>query len=341
MSRKQRNKERKQQRRHKALKVILIILIILLVSIGGFLSYSTYKNGWGWQGILATMMGHNQETVDELEEFRILLLGVSTDIEAQLTDTIMVASYNPKTQQAALMSIPRDTYVGKNRLAANSFDKINALYQQGPEKTLEAVNDITGLDIKYYAVIDTKALVKTVDAIGGVDFDVPTKMRYDSKKQNLHINLDPGMQKIDGAKAEQLLRFRHNNDGTSYSAEYGDNDIGRMKTQRAFITETIKQTLRLKNVMKIGEILDIVYENLTTNVKLSDIKDYIPYSLEFDMDNLKTGVLPGTSSMINKLYFFDYSESGTKELVQQLFYPEESTNTTETEEAADEKKDEE
>lgn len=330
-------KEKREKKGHPVLKVILGLLIAILVMIAGFVSYSTYVNGWGWQGLLATMMGHNQETLKELDEFRILLLGVSKDIDSELTDTIMVASYDPKTQTAALLSIPRDTFVGKSKESANSYDKINALYQKGPETTLKAVNDITGLDIEYYAVIDNKALIKTVDAIGGVDFDVPIRMKYDDPTQDLEIDLQPGMQKIDGAKAEQLLRFRHNNDGTSYSSEYGDNDIGRMRTQREFITETAKQTLQLKNIMKLGQLMDIVYENVQTNVQLSDIKDYLPYAIEFSTENIETGALPGTPAMINKLWFFEYNKAETKQLVQDLFYDRttkqegETSDTTTTE----------
>ena len=319
MSRGQRMEGKEHKKKHRVLKVILTILIIIFVMIGGFVAYSTYVNGWGWQGLIATMLGHNQQTVDRLEEFQILLLGVSTDIDSKLTDTIIVASYNPKTQNAVLLSVPRDTFVGKSKTSANSFDKINALYQKGVNKTLDAVNEITGLNVKYYAVIDNQALIKVVDEIGGVDFDVPIKMKYDDPSQDLHINLEPGPQKINGEKAEQLLRFRHNNNGSSYSSEYGDNDLGRMKTQREFITATVKQTLQLKNATKLGKLLDIVYENVETNVKLSDVKDYLPYALEFNMEDLKTGAVPGAPTMINNLSFFEHSKSKTQELIQELF----------------------
>ena len=323
------SKDKKRKKKHRVLKAILTFLVIFLVLLGGFVSYSTLKNGWGWQGLLATMMGHNQETVEDLDEFKILLMGVSEDISSKLTDTIMVASYNPKTQQAALLSIPRDTFVGKSKANANSYDKINALYQTGPENTLKAVNEITGLDIKYYAVINNNALIEVVDAIGGVEFNVPIDMKYDDPTQDLHINLKAGVQKLDGAKAEQLLRFRHNNDGSSYDSEYGDNDIGRMKTQREFMTTVAKQTIQLKNVMKIGELLDIVYDNLETNTKLSDVKDYLPYAIEFNTDNIKTDSLPGEVTMLNKLSFFEYDEEETQELIQEMFYSTETTTEDE------------
>ena len=78
-------------------------------------------------------------------------------------------------------------------------------------------------------------------------------MKYDDPTQDLHIDLKAGVQMIDGEKAEQLLRFRKNNDGTSYPTEYGDNDTGRMRTQREFIMAVMNQTLKPENIFKIGQ----------------------------------------------------------------------------------------
>src|SRR5699024_11040122 len=146
-------------------------------------------------------------------------LGISTDqTGVDLTDTIIVASYNPNTQKATLLSIPRDTYTGKNPSKATPSDKINELYSytKGPEATLKLINEITGLNINHYAVIKTEALIKLVDAIGGVDFNVPIDMDYDDETQELHIHLKAGQQHLNSDQAEQLVRFRHNNDLTSY-----------------------------------------------------------------------------------------------------------------------------
>jgi len=323
LSRREAKKEKKKKKTHRVLKAILVILILIFVALAGFMSYSTYTNGWGWKGMLATMMGHDSKTAENLEEFRILLMGVSVDISSKLTDTIMVASYNPKLQKATLISIPRDTFIGKNKNSANSYDKINALYQKGPERTLEAVNELTGLDIKYYAVIDTQALIKLVDAIGGVDFDIPIKMDYDDPTQDLHIHLEPGFQRVNGEMAEQLLRFRHNNDFTSYSVAYGDNDLGRMRTQRTFMMEVARQTLQVKNVLKINQILDIAYEYLETNVKLSNVKDYIPYAIEFNTENIQNAVLPGVPGDINKLSFYVPDKTKIDKLIKELFTSDE------------------
>jgi len=317
---KQEKKEiKKKRKRFRVLKIFLLIILILILAVGGFVVYSGCKNGWGISNMLATVVGHDQETLKNLEELQVLLLGVSTDTTAVLTDTIMVASYDPKEQKASLVSIPRDTYVGKNEATANSYSKINALYQTSTDKILAAVNDLTGLDLKYYVVVDTEALIKLVDTIGGVEFNVPIDMDYDDSSQKLHIHLKAGWQLLDGEKAENLVRFRHNNNGTSYPKSYGDNDIGRMRTQREFITQVAKQTIQLKNIGKIGEIIDIAYQYVQTNITLSVLKDYIPYAIEFKTENIQTGSLPGTNQMINKLWFFKPDKAKTKELIRQMF----------------------
>ncbi len=331
------NKDKKSNK--KGLKIFLVILLIIILAGITAIAYRIHQNGGGLQGILATAMGHDELTKKDLPEFRVLLLGISRDLDIELTDTIIVASYNPNTQKATLLSIPRDTYIGKNKKKATGSNKINAMYtiKGGPEGTLEAVNEITGLDIQYYAVVETNALIKLVDAIGGVNYNVPIDMDYDDPTQDLHIHLTAGEQLIDGEKAEYLLRFRHNNDGTSYPTEYGDNDIGRMRTQREFLSETMRQTLKIENVFKLGEILDIAKESIRTNIDFNVAKDYIPYLVEFKTENLVSDTVPGVPSMLNELWFYEYDEEETKELVNKLFHERDygdneevvdSTNTT-------------
>lgn len=319
------------------LKKILIMLIIILLALAGYIVYRTQKNGGGMQGFLSTLVGHNEETLKNLDAIKVLVMGVSTDNGGKLTDTIMIGSYDPKAQKASLLSIPRDSFVGKSEATASAFDKINSLYQKSPEKTLEAVNSLTGLDIKYYVVIDNQALIKLVDVIGGVEFYVPQDMIYDDPTQNLHINLKEGLQTLNGDKAEQLLRYRHGNKNKSggyiggYSAEYGNDDIGRMKTQRNFIMETVKQTIQAKNIFKIKEIIDIVYEYIETNLPISVAKDYVPYAINVDIEGMQSAVLPGESDQIGpqNLWFFRVDKKETKKIVQELYFDNQEENNNE------------
>ena len=310
-------------------KVLLIMLFIILIA-GSVFAYKVCKNGGGMSGMLATVVGHDENTKKKLGEFRCLILGISTDQEnVDLTDTIIVASYNPNTQKATLLSIPRDTYTGKTPAKATAYEKINALYSRKhrPDETLKAVNEITDLDIKYYVVVKTEALIKLVDVIGGITFDVPIDMNYDDTSQNLHIHLKAGEQKLDGDKAEQLVRFRHNNDGTSYPEEYGDNDTGRMRTQREFIMQVIKQTAKPENIFKIGEILEVAKEYVITNIDFEVAKDYVPYAVEFNTDDLLTASLPGinTNKNTSGTWVFTHDKKATQALIQELFYDRDNT----------------
>ena len=327
----------KSKKKHRILrgilKFFLTIIILIVLFIGGFIGYSTYKNGWGWKGIVKTAVGATGKTAEELGEFQVLILGISEDISAALTDTIIVASYNPATQKATLLSIPRDTFVGDSKLRADSYDKINAIYQKsGAEGVLKKINRLTGLKIEKYLIISNNALVELVDEIGGVEFDVPINMKYTDRKQGLYINLKKGKQKLNWKQAEGLVRFRKLNNGAkgeTYSYEYGNDDFGRMRTQRDFLKEVAKQTIQAKNITKIGGIIDIVKRNVTTNIKnWEEVKEYIPYAIDFDVDNLQSDTIPGDSTRIparTGLWFFLADEVETEKKVKELFTAQNST----------------
>ena len=340
---KNQNTKQKPKKKMKMWKKIFLVILLILLIAGGVFAYRVYKNGGGLSGMLATVVGHDENTRKNLGELQVLLMGVSTDQEGvALTDTIIVASYNPNTQKAVLLSIPRDSFTGKNTKRAVAADKINAIYNltRDPMKTVEAVNELTGLDLQYYAIVQTEALIELVDAIGPIEYYVPTDMNYDDTSQDLHIHFEEGFQEIDGQEAEELLRFRKNNDGTSFPSEYGDNDIGRMRNQREFITAVVEQTVKLENITKLGSILDIASRNLITNLNFDILKDYLPYAVEFSTENLQTASLPGSVpnlSQTNGVSIFVVDEEETKQLVKELFYPEELTeegttdgNTTNT-----------
>ena len=295
---------------------IILILIIIIFSIIFYLKVK--ENGGGKQGIVATLLGQSIEDIENLGRINVLLLGISEDLDSRLTDTIILCSYNPQKQTASMLSIPRDTFVGKNKNNAKGSDKINSLYSKGINKTIKAVENLTDINIDYYIVVNTRALIEIVDIIGGVEFNVPIDMDYDDPTQDLHIHLSKGTQKIDGEKAEQLLRFRHNNDNTTYPEEYGGNDYGRMRTQREFITETLKQSMSIKNLPKIREIVNTIFENIETDLNIDDIKPYIPKAVNFYLNSVISEQLPGESEKCNNVWVFIHDKKETKNMLQEL-----------------------
>lgn len=315
----QRQKKKNITTQRKQIYIIIAIITIILLTATGVLGVKIAKNGLSLKGLLMTSIGQDEKDIQNLDPFYCLVMGISEDIEAKLTDTIMLCAYYPNEQKVSILSIPRDTFVGNSTTSADSYDKINALYQTSPEKTLEAVRNLTGIDVRNYVVISNNALRDVVDEIGGVYFDVPMNMNYDDWGQKLHINLKKGYQLLDGDKAEQLVRFRHNNDGTTYPSEYGTQDIGRMRTQREFLKAAATQILSGNNISKIDDIMQVVFENIETNLKMEDIIKYIPSATEFNPENIQSEMLPGVADYIGVLSFYVNDEEETNALVSSLF----------------------
>lgn len=304
-----------KRKNKKIRKKILTIFIFVIVILATLFIIRMNENGWTYGGFLATILGHNSKTAEKLGTVYIVVTGESQN----LTDSIMVCAYNPRSNKATIMSIPRDTYTGSNQSKAAASDKINTLYQKSPQKLLDEVNEITGLNIKYYMNIDTKGLQELIDSIGGVNFDVPIDMDYDDPTQDLHIHLKAGKQLLDGDKAEQVLRFRHNNDGTSYPSSYGDNDIGRMKTQREFIKVLIQQISNKKSLSDFKQYAQIVKNNVTTNFNIDDVIDYIPYIIDFNTENLKTTTLPGEPKKCNGVWLYIPNDEEIDKIIKDMF----------------------
>ena len=164
--------------------------------------------------------------------YTFLLLG--KDTSSGSTDTIILVSYDVPNQQVNMMSIPRDTAVN----VPWSIKKINSVYSAkessggGLENLKQQVAYLTGVMPDFYVIIEWEAVGELVEALGGVEFDVPRNMNYDDPYQNLHIHLEKGVQVLNGEEAMGVIRYRHDNvraDGVMPG--YADGDLGRTKTQ--------------------------------------------------------------------------------------------------------------
>ncbi len=251
----------------------------------------------------------------ESNRINVLLVG----LEGTRSDTIMLVSFDKDTKKANLISIPRDTYYYREGYGKYSeFQKINAVYgteEEGIKSLMNAVEYLTGIPVDNYATIEYDGLRAAVDAIGGVEFDVPFHMRYTDPKDKppLDINIPPGKQLIKGDKALELLRFRKTN-YPGYRG-YPNGDLGRVQTQQEFIKAAVKKAMSLK----LPSVISAVYPHIKTDLTLTDMlllgKDVIGFSTE----NLETMMLPGTDKMMGGLSFFLVNGEKTTELVYNLY----------------------
>lgn len=291
---------KKQWKRRRVYKSILIIILTAFIVFFSYFVYMFLLNGGGLKGVVSATLGHNPKKVENLKPFNILILGTNEGN----TDTIILASYNPKTQEASMLSIPRDTFIGTNVNTASAAEKINAVYfNQGIEALQKKVENLTGVDIPYYAVLTTENISNLMKLIGDVEFDVPIDMHYTDEGQKLAIRLKKGPQKITSEKAEMLLRFRHNDDGTTYPPEYGVEDHGRMRTQREFLKAAANKLIREFDISKMYELISNARAYVETNLKFQDYRDYIPYIVEFNSEDIKVGKVNG-SGVLTRYFFF-------------------------------------
>ena len=197
-------------------------------------------------------------------------------------------SWSPWTRNDYIygVSIPRDTKAvinGKNH-------KINFAYNSGGSALLaQTISEQLGIPVDFTVTVDLTGFVALVDAIGGVDFYVPIDMNYDDPIQGLSIHFSKGMQHLSGQEAMEVVRFRHNNDGTGYGSE----DIGRMSTQQDFLMAVAEQTLTLSNVDKVGTFAKIFQQYVDTDLTLGNLAWLGKEAITMGSDGISFSILPG------------------------------------------------
>ena len=219
-----------------------------------------------------------------------------TDASDALTDTIMLVSYSTKDNELAVMSVPRDTMVN----VSWEIKRINSVYAiSGMEAFKGHIADLTGIYPEHHIFVDLEAFKALVDAIGGVEFNVPVRMKYDDPYQNLHIDLQPGLQPLNGQKAMEVARFRG----------YGQADIQRGRVQQDLIAAIIKQSIKLENATKIGEFVDIFAEYVDTDLETGELLWFAQRMLGIDMDDVTFHTMPGDYGGYQYSYTYQNNQS--------------------------------
>lgn len=232
----------------------------------------------------------------------------ATDATGGNTDTIMVVTYDVPNQSVGMVSIPRDTLVNRE-VNGHSYIKINAANSYGGMDELKAaVTDLLGIPIDYTVRVNLNGFIRLVDAVGGIDFQVPVHMSYDDPTQNLHIHYEPQMYYgLTGQQVMEIARCRQNNDGDpnvngGYYAAYPDSDIGRTRTQQQLLMAIGKKMLSWGSLTRINEYIEIANENVTTNLTINDMlwfasKAYQSVDLP---NNITTATLEGNGAVSYK-----------------------------------------
>ena len=299
-------KKGKSKNRHIIIKSVAAILFVLLI-LAGYFGYRTYKT---LNKVIVKNSGPTAEglktenvAVEKLKgegdgRVNILLLGVGDAGHSgqELSDTMIVASYDPKTKDVALLSIPRDLYV---KVPNNGFSKINSAHAfgeqykegAGPDLAKKTVSEVLGIPIHYYIRTDFTALKQAVDTVGGVDIDVLSTLidpDYPCEKNEGKVcgfSILAGPQHFNGSSALKYARCRKGNCGDDY---------GRAKRQQDVLVALRQKATKLNilaNPAKVVEILDIVGKNVRTDLQVWEIERLTQVARETDPSKITSKVL--------------------------------------------------
>lgn len=227
------------------------------------------------------------------------------------TDTMMLVSYDVPNQKLSVLSLPRDTMVN----IPYDIKRLNAVYNYagGGDKGIEAldseVGELVGFQPDFQVVVEWEAFGKLVDAIGGVNFDVPFRMYYNDPSQNLKIDLQKGYQLLNGDQAMGLIRYRKQSDNSGHvTGGYANGDLGRIETQQAFMKAIIAQCLKMDKLLTgLGEYITIFQENVKTNLTVPNLAYFGKSALTgLDMDSVEFFTMPNTGEMVWSRSYHSY-----------------------------------
>lgn len=265
-----RSDQLKEQKKKKRIHALLLVLAVIILT-GSvyvtylFLSANDFLNSIQGNELPKTSMNADEKIVlTNKDPFSVLLLGVDKRPgDPGRSDSIMVATINPATEDVRLLSIPRDTRVTLPS-PRGGIDKINASYAYGGiPLTVETVENLLHIPIHYYAQINMQGLVVLVDALGGVTVDSPLEFDVqDIDDVEGEIHIDKGIQKLDGNQALGYARMRHDDPR---------GDWGRQERQREVVTEIIDETISVKSLTNFSKIFKAVGPNVKTNFDSRDL----------------------------------------------------------------------
>lgn len=326
---KKRKKKRKRKPRPilKFIKIVFSILIIYFIGVMCFFVYA-FINGTPNANEGGTFIDKVVDKVVPKAPERTLVLVACTDEGEGRTDGIMLVDYNSINNQISVVSIPRDTKVNipsdmweimtenypEIKNDDPSFKKINAIPNYGKDRGIEFLQtyleDLLDVKIDYYVHFNFEGFRYIIDSIGGIDFDVPQRMYYSDPTQDLYINLKPGMQHLDGEKAEHLLRFR----------SYPQGDLKRVEVQQAFLNEFFKKIVSVDTIISNPETyFNTLTQYIDTNFTISDGLKYVGEIKELDVNNTQTYTLPCTPETISGISFVIVDEDELKEFAYEVF----------------------
>ncbi|AHI56943.1 LCP family protein [Listeria ivanovii] len=310
-----RKSSKKYKRRRKILFWILIPIMCLVLAGVGYGTYLFSKTKLAADnsfdnvrnGEASTLRSKDIEPIKD--SFSILIIGVDTSAKRESdgnprSDSLILATFNVKDSRVEMTSIPRDSYVHiqDSKKDIDKYTKINAAHAYGgPELTMRTVEEEFKIPIDYYVRFDFDAFLKIVDALGGIDVDVPVSFtEQDSNDKAGAITLEKGQQHLNGEQALALARTRHI-----------DSDIERGKRQQLIIKSIVSEATSISSISKYSDIIKVVGDNMKTNLTFNQMLSIAKFGMTNSID-IKSLNLEGTDAPMNGIYYYQLNDDSVQ-----------------------------
>ncbi len=296
-------RRRAKKKKRKGLKIFLTVVAVLVLSVVGYglYVYSQVKD---------TVNNEIHEKIDSIESqpdkakegkesLNILLMGVDErENDTGRADTLILLSLNPKTNSMQQISIPRDTYT--DIIGYGTTDKINHSYAYGgTDMTVATVENFLDVELDYYVKINMEGLSQLVDAVGGVTVNNPiewTDSGKDGYKAGYHYA--QGEIELNGEQAMGFVRMRKQDPA---------GDAGRNERQQILINAIVKKGASVGSVTRIGDILDVLGNNVNTNMSFDEMKSIFK-NYRDTISNSESYKIEGYGEYIGTTWYYMVSE---------------------------------
>lgn len=306
---------RKKKRNRAVLKSFLIIFLIVLT--GGLLY------GYSIMTKAQSAVEKSFETIDDsndvpemnidpaTENVSVLLLGVDDSDtrnqgdEGSRTDAIMLATFNANNRSVKLLSIPRDSLVYIPEVQRR--DKINHAYSYGGTRaTVETLEELLEVPIDYYVKMNFNAFIDVVDALDGIEVEVPYERIEKDENDGNSIHLKPGFQTLDGRHALALARTRKL-----------DSDVDRGKRQQEIVQAMMKKVTSVSSVLKYGDVIEALGDNMKTNMTFKKMMSFVSYGKNGIPEIENVGII-GHDDWREYGYYYVLEEDSLEEVKEEL-----------------------
>lgn len=293
------NGDKKNKNRYIKYILVLIVVFVLSGMVGAFFANALVDNKPDYDNDKKGMLVAKDKAT-------VMIMGVDErEDDVGRSDTLMIATLDPEKNQAAILSVPRDTRV---KIRGYGFDKINAAYAYGGRKlTQETIENLLNTHIDHYIKINVHGFTKIIDALGGIDIDVEKRMYYEDPWDDdggLYIDLQPGMQHMDGKTAITYVRYRDE-----------EGDIGRIKRQQNFMKAVMDKLVSPTIIPKLPSIVSAVSDSVETDMSVSELLSFLGTLQEAKDNGLKSDMVPGKPVYIEGVSYWIPDISKTRQIL--------------------------